>query len=71
VDQEIRPISYKNAIQCLHCNEIIESKHRHDFKWCGCGSVAVDGGNDYSRRVGTDYIELSGLSKEKHEAQVL
>jgi hypothetical protein len=68
VDQENKLILYRNAIQCVHCNEIIESKHRHDFNWCRCGSVAVDGGNDYRRRVGADYIELSGTPKEKHEA---
>lgn len=42
----------RNAIQCLKCSEVIVSKHVHDFKWCKCGSVAVDGGLDYCKRVG-------------------
>jgi hypothetical protein len=42
----------RNAAQCLRCNDIIESKHRHDFVWCKCGAVAVDGGLEYARRVG-------------------
>lgn len=51
-----------NRIQCLHCDDVIESVHVHDFKWCECGRVAVDGGLDYAKRcfveVG-DYIDLS------------
>ena len=49
MDQEIKPIKYRNAIQCTVCDDVIESKHRHDFKWCSCGSCAVDGGNDLFR----------------------
>lgn len=32
--------------------DVIESETRHDFKWCKCKSVAVDGGHDYLKRVG-------------------
>lgn len=44
-----------NAVRCLTCDTVIESTHRHDFKWCNCphGSgteVAVDGGSAYSKR---------------------
>lgn len=51
----------KNCIRCTKCNDIIESKHRHDFKFCTCGAVAVDGGHDYLRRCGKieDFEELS------------
>jgi len=50
-----------NRIQCKKCNDIIESEHRHDFKWCKCGAVAVDGGKDYMRRVGNfeDWVDKS------------
>ncbi len=56
----------KNAVKCLKCNEIIESNHRHDFKLCSCGNIAVDGGNEYLRRVGTleKYKELSEYEEE-------
>jgi len=33
-----------NMVQCKRCGDIIRSEHRHDLKWCRCGSVAVDGG---------------------------
>lgn len=39
-----------NKIECLKCGDIIESKNIHDFKWCKCGYVAVDGGHDYLKR---------------------
>lgn len=51
----------KNSIQCLKCGDIIESVRRHDFKWCSCGSCAVDGGLCYLKRCGNldGYKELS------------
>lgn len=41
-----------NKIRCNKCGGEIESVHRHDFKFCKCGAVAVDGGKDYLRRCG-------------------
>ena len=54
-----------NKIRCKKCGEIIESTHRHDFKICKCGAVAVDGGHDYLRRSGDldGYEELSVTEK--------
>jgi len=51
----------ENKIKCKKCGDIIESTHRHDFKFCKCGAVAVDGGHDYLRRCGKldSYEELS------------
>ena len=43
----------KNTIKCLKCGDSIESKHQHDFQWCKCGAVFVDGGLTY-RRIGGD-----------------
>lgn len=40
----------RNAIRCKNCGDEIESKNRHDFVWCECGRVYVDGGLDYLRR---------------------
>lgn len=50
-----------NKAQCKKCKDIIESKTEHDFKFCKCGAIAVDGGKDYIRRLGfpEDIIELS------------
>lgn len=35
--------------KCKLCNDIIESKHRHDYVTCSCGEISVDGGQDYFR----------------------
>lgn len=40
-----------NKIRCKLCDDIVESKHRHDFKVCKCGSVSADGGLSYARRA--------------------
>ena len=39
----------RNRAQCRKCEDIIESKHRHDFVRCKCGSIFIDGGLDYHR----------------------
>lgn len=43
------PRLIRNAIRCKKCNDIIESKHHYDFKYCSCGSIFVDGGKEYCR----------------------
>ena len=59
------PKIIKNANRCKKCGDIIESKTVHDFKFCSCGSCAVDGGHDYLRRCGNlgDWEELSKAEK--------
>lgn len=51
----------RNSAECLKCGDHIESKHVHDFRYCKCKSVAVDGGFDYIRRVGNpeNYFDTS------------
>lgn len=41
---------YINAARCLLCNDYIRSMNLHDFKYCSCGNVAVDGGSWYAKR---------------------
>lgn len=43
------PKLMRNRIQCLLCEDIIESTYRHDFKYCKCGVTFVDGGLSYCR----------------------
>ena len=58
-----------NRIKCKLCGDIITSTHVHDFKFCKCGSVAVDGGREYRRRCGNreDYEELSIVEEDRKE----
>lgn len=62
-------IIWENKIRCKHCGDVIESKYRHDFVVCSCGTVAVDGGKDYLRRCfqtspEADYEELSVYDRD-------
>ncbi len=54
-----------NRAACKLCGEIIESRHRHDFVGCMCGTIAVDGGREYLRRVGNlqQFIEMSEVTE--------
>jgi hypothetical protein len=43
-------------IRCKRCNEVIQSMHRHDMKWCSCRLIGIDGGSDYTHICyGTDW----------------
>lgn len=57
----------RNAIQCKHCGNIIESISVHDFKTCSCGACSVDGGHCYLKRSAMsfdDFIDLSEVQEE-------
>ena len=58
----------KNCIKCKNCGDVIESESRHDFKYCSCKRVFVDGGHNYLRRGFTDsqddYEELSIIESD-------
>ena len=48
-----------NQIRCTDCDSEPYSTHRHDLQHCECLAVAVDGGQDYLRRLGRGWEELS------------
>ena len=57
------------AIKCKKCGDTIYSRAVHDFRWCSCGTVAIDGGFDYTRVVGdvsldTFALEVNATKKE-------
>jgi len=54
-----------NKIKCKKCGDIIESKSTNNYKKCSCGTVAVDGGKDYLKRIGNeeDYEDISEIKK--------
>lgn len=43
------PRIVRSRAKCNHCGDVIESKHRHDFVGCSCGTIFLDGGTDYVR----------------------
>lgn len=61
----------KNTIRCNHCGDTITSEYTHDFRWCKCGTVAVDGGLSYAKRCfknsPNDYADLSEWEEIREE----
>ena|SRR6476661_3513476 len=53
-----------NQVRCNACKDTPFSAHVHDFKYCECGAVAVDGGLHYLRRVFRSPAEYEELSIE-------
>ena len=59
-------MKYPGAVQCLECNKILVSFHRHDYKTCGCeNETMVDGGYDYLRYGGKDLTKVQVLKISK------
>lgn len=59
-----RAVITLNQARCLKCKDVITSWNRHDFKWCRCGAIAVDGGTDYLRRLGS-FSDVKDMSEYK------
>ena len=47
----VRYTQTRHAIECKKCLETIESNHDHDFKFCRCGAVGIDGGISDGNRI--------------------
>lgn len=69
--QRVREVVVTNKAQCKLCGDVIESKHRNDFKSCKCGEISVDGGKSYIKRSAKNLdsiIELSDTYEEAYES---
>lgn len=55
----------KNAAKCVLCEDIVESKYRHDFVYCKCGEIFVDGGLEYQRAGANSFENFIDLSEYK------
>ncbi len=51
------PLTKIQAIECPKCGYIMYSRARHDFRYCPCESVFVDGGLEYIRWGGEGDIK--------------
>ena len=47
----LRYTQVRHAIYCKKCKETIESKYVHDFKYCSCEAVGIDGGISAGNRI--------------------
>jgi hypothetical protein len=41
----------RHAIYCKLCKDTIESTSVHDFKYCSCGKIGIDGGVSVGNRI--------------------
>jgi hypothetical protein len=57
----------KNAVECRLCGDVVESIHRHDFVFCKCGEIAVDGGKDYLRRTAGNLNNIIDRSETNND----
>ena len=61
-DQKTYKVLTRNAVKCLVCNTVLESKHRHHYSQCSCpNETATDGGLDYVRYMGKDLDLIENL----------
>ena len=78
-ENEVVKVLTRNAIKCLVCNTVLESKHRHHYNQCQCSNeAAVDGGLDYQRTLAKDldlvenlceYVEMTRGERDKQLEQ--
>ena len=60
-EEPVRDRLTRNAARCLVCDQVVESKHVHDFVTCPCGNLSVDGGLEYSRVLANDMKKVQDL----------
>ena len=66
VNEETVTVLTRNAIKCLQCNTVLESKHKHDYQACCCSNRAfVDGGLSYIRLGAMDLDLIEDLCEYK------
>lgn len=76
---EVIKVLTRNAIKCLVCNTVLESKYQHNFRSCGCRNQSfVDGGLLYTRTGAVDldlvenlceYVEMTRGERDKQLEQ--
>ena len=62
-----------NQVECLKCGDRPFSRDRHDMSYCECGAIAVDGGQEYLRRVGDigNCIDLSIIISDRDSSDIV
>lgn len=61
-ENEVIKVLTRNAIKCLVCNTVLESKHRHNYAQCQCSNeAATDGGLAYQRILAKDLDLVENL----------
>lgn len=62
MENKTKMVLTRNAVKCLVCNSVLESRHRHGYVQCSCpNEVATDGGLDYQRISAKDLDLVENL----------
>ena len=62
MENKTKKVLTRNAVKCLVCNTVLESKHRHSYVQCSCrNEVAIDGGLVYQRILAKDLDLVENL----------
>ena len=62
MENKTKMVLTRNAVKCLVCNSVLESRYRHDYAQCSCpNEVATDGGLDYQRISAKDLDLIENL----------
>lgn len=76
-EDEVIKVLIRNAIRCLECNTVLESKHQHHFVECGCyNQTFIDGGLSYTRvgavdlRLVEDLCEYVEMTRGEYYKQL-
>lgn len=64
----VRYIQCRHAIYCKKCEDTIESKSIHDFKFCSCGMVGIDGGISDGNRILGNIKDMENRSMYYYQA---
>lgn len=66
MENKIIKVLKRNAVKCLVCNTILESKNRHHYVQCSCSNkTACDGGLVYQRVLAVDLDLIENLCEYK------
>lgn len=61
-ENEVIKVLTRNAVKCLVCNTVLESKYRHHYVQCQCSNeAATDGGLSYLRYMAKDLDLVENL----------
>lgn len=62
MENKTKMVLTRNAVKCLVCNSVLESKYRHNYVQCRCpNEVATDGGLIYQRFMAKDLDLVENL----------
>ena len=78
-DNEVIKVLTRNAVKCLVCNTVLESKHQHHFLECGCKNQTFNDGGLSCIRFGAvdldlvedlcEYVEMTRGERDKQLEQ--